>query len=74
MRRRRVILAVVAGVLGSVGLITLAQPQGQVRQPDVQRGSLIAAQGTKCAPSRANLNRKRCAPSRSFTAAVQTQN
>jgi cytochrome c553 len=44
--RRRVILAVVAGAIGSVGLITLAQSQSQVRQPDVQRGLLIAAQGT----------------------------
>ncbi len=40
------ILAAVASLLGFLGLITLAQPQDQGRQPNVQRGAMIAAQGT----------------------------
>jgi cytochrome c553 len=45
MRRCYLILAA-AGMTGLVTWITLAQSQGQVREPDVDRGAVLAAQGT----------------------------
>ncbi len=55
MTRRRRLLAGAAAVLAPLGLLTLMQAQGKARQPDVEHGAVIAAQGTPagapaCAP------------------------
>ena len=46
MTFRRLFLAGAAGVLGSLGVITLVQAQSAGRQPDAKHGAVIVAQGT----------------------------